>query len=105
MELLAINDMNFSEAIAALPPYYLNRTKVPCRWESKGKVMRQLNEKYASSSPIQIDGVRIELNEEEWVLMLPDPDSPFFYIYAESTSKDQSRALAEKYAAEVAGMQ
>ncbi len=105
IELLGINRLKLSEVMRQIPPYYLIQTKVPCRWESKGKVMRLLNERYYHHSPHQLDGIRIELGEREWVLILPDPDSPFFYVYAESSSDEKARALAEQYAAEVADLQ
>jgi mannose-1-phosphate guanylyltransferase/phosphomannomutase len=90
--------------IDELPPYHINRAKVPCRWESKGRVMRMLNERYQNRQMEQVDGVKIDL-DTEWVLILPDLDSPFFHVIAEGTSDEQARALAEKYAELVAGLQ
>jgi mannose-1-phosphate guanylyltransferase/phosphomannomutase len=39
------------------------------------------------------------------VLILPDPDGPFFHVIAEGCSDDQARVLTEKYAGLVAGLQ
>ncbi|MBO9319834.1 MAG: nucleotidyl transferase, partial [Chloroflexus sp.] len=104
MELLTLNQTRLSEVLADLPPYYLWQTRVPCRWESKGKVMRILNQQYHERHGEQIDGIKIELGQE-WVLILPDPDGPFFHVIAEGTSEEHARVLTEKYAGLVTSLQ
>lgn len=104
MELLTITDTRLSDVIAELPPYYMFQSRVPCRWETKGKVMRLLNEQYAERSANHIDGIKIELGHE-WVLILPDPDGPFFHIIAEGSSDEQARILVEKYSGLVTSLQ
>jgi mannose-1-phosphate guanylyltransferase / phosphomannomutase len=104
IELLTINQSRLSDLVTNLPQYHLFQTRVPCRWESKGKVMRLLNEQYQEQVGEQVDGLKIDLGSE-WVLILPDPDGPFFHIYAESGSAEQARTLADKYAGIVAGLQ
>ncbi len=104
MELLALRGVSFADIINDLPPYHMSQTRVPCRWEYKGKVMRILNQQYHERRLDQIDGVKIDLGDE-WVLILPDPDSPFFHIIAEGSSDDQARILTEKYAGLVTGLQ
>src|SRR5205814_4047238 len=46
MELTALHKARFTEVIKQLPQYALASTRVPCRWEDKGRVMRILNEQY-----------------------------------------------------------
>ncbi|GAB4439477.1 MAG: mannose-1-phosphate guanyltransferase [Chloroflexi bacterium OHK40] len=104
MELLTLANVRLSEVIAELPPYYMAQRRVPCRWESKGKVMRLLNEQYAERSAQHIDGIKIELGSE-WVLILPDPDGPFFHVYAEGCSDEQARVLVEKYSGLLTSLQ
>jgi mannose-1-phosphate guanylyltransferase/phosphomannomutase len=103
LELTIKQGERISEVVNSLPAYALVRTKVACRWEDKGRVMRVLNERYKNGS-LQIDGVRILLGEE-WVLILPDPDRPLFHIFAESQSSDQAQILVDKYAGLVTGLQ
>lgn len=104
MELLTLRQVRLSEVVHNLPQYYMHQTRVPCRWEHKGKVMRILNQQYQERRLDQIDGIKIDLGAE-WVLILPDPDGPFFYIIAEGRSDDQARILTEKYAGLVTGLQ
>jgi mannose-1-phosphate guanylyltransferase / phosphomannomutase len=104
LELLAVFNMRLSEVVDDLPAYYMSSASVACPWESKGKVMRILSEQYRERRAKPIDGIKIDLGKE-WVLILPDADSPFFHIFAESVSNEQAQALAEKYARVVSGLQ
>ncbi|MFL5800677.1 MAG: sugar phosphate nucleotidyltransferase [Roseiflexaceae bacterium] len=104
MELLQLYGKRLSQVIHELPRYHMNQTRVACRWEHKGKVMRILNQQYQDRRLDQVDGVKIDLGDE-WVLILPDPDGPFFHIIAEGTSAEQARVLVEKYAGLVTGLQ
>ncbi|GCE20413.1 hypothetical protein KDK_42130 [Dictyobacter kobayashii] len=104
LELLATFDMRLSEVVDDLPAYYMSSARVTCPWEHKGKVMRILSEQYRERRAKPIDGIKIDLGKE-WVLVLPDADSPFFHVFAESVSNEQAQALAEKYARVVSGLQ
>jgi mannose-1-phosphate guanylyltransferase/phosphomannomutase len=104
LELLATFQMRLSEVVDDLPAYYMSTTRVSCPWEYKGKVMRILSEQYRERRTKPIDGIKIDLGKE-WVLVLPDADSPLFHVVAESVSNEQAQALAEKYARVVSGLQ
>jgi len=104
LESLAAFDMRLSEVVDDLPTYYMSSARVNCPWEHKGKVMRILSEQYRERRSKPIDGIRIDLGKE-WVLVLPDADSPLFHVFAESVSNEQAQALAEKYARVVSGLQ
>jgi mannose-1-phosphate guanylyltransferase/phosphomannomutase len=104
MELLTLRGESLSDVIQSLPRYYMHQVRVPCRWEHKGKVMRILNQQYHDRKLEQVDGIKIDLGNE-WVLILPDTDGPFFHIIAEGSGEEQARVLTEKYAGLVAGLQ
>jgi mannose-1-phosphate guanylyltransferase/phosphomannomutase len=59
------------------------RERLECPWSAKGRVMRGLAEKFGGDpDAILTDGVKLNV-EGGWILMLPDPDNPVFYVYAE----------------------
>lgn len=97
LEFLATQQTTLSAVIANLPPSKVIHERVSCPWEAKGTVMRRLNEHSQDKQVDTTDGVKIRLNETEWVLVLPDPDYPQFQIYAESASQAQAIALVQKY--------
>jgi mannose-1-phosphate guanylyltransferase/phosphomannomutase len=105
MELMATQHRSFTEALRSLPGYAWASTRVPCRWEDKGRVMRILNEQYRSSSTRQVDGVKIELGNGDWALVLPDADRPLIHVIAEANTDAEAHQLVDKYAGLVQGLQ
>ncbi len=105
LEFLVTQGVSLSQVIAGLPPYHVAERRVSCPWEYKGTVMRLLNQQFKPPRSAQVDGTKIELGAKDWVLVLPDPDEPFFRVFAESDSTPQAQDLADKYARIVEGLQ
>ncbi len=73
------------------------RERLECPWTAKGRVMRGLAERFGGDpDAILTEGVRLSV-EDGWVLMLPDPDNPVFYVYAEPTNGADPDTLAGEY--------
>jgi mannose-1-phosphate guanylyltransferase/phosphomannomutase len=74
------------------------RERLECPWSAKGRVMRGLAEKFGRDpDAILAEGVLLGV-DDGWVLMLPDPDSPVFYVYAETENGAESpEVLVEEY--------
>ncbi len=98
LEFLATQDTTLSAVMDSLPKFHLAKQQIDCPWDVKGTVMRRLNEEYRERRGPQIDGVKLGLSDDEWVLILPDPDRPLCHVYAEAGSDDQANRLAERYA-------
>lgn len=105
LEFLTTQGKTLSQAIAEVPEHHVAQGQVGCPWESKGTVMRLLNQQYKDRLGIQIDGVKIRLGDEEWVLVLPDMDHPLFYVFAQARSEAQAQELVMRYQRIVEGLQ
>ncbi len=105
LEMLALQRTKLSEVVRDLPAFHIAKGRVNCPWEAKGTVMRLLNEQYKNVPIERLDGVKIYLSEQEWVLVRPDPDHPLFHITAEAASAQQAEDLVEKYRRIVEGLQ
>lgn len=97
IELLVGAHTKLGQVIDELPPWHVRREDVPCRWEHKGKVMRLLNERFANHHTAQIDGMKLCL-DGAWVLILPDPETPFFHVVAEAQNDGEATQLSAEYA-------
>jgi mannose-1-phosphate guanylyltransferase/phosphomannomutase len=87
-------DRPLSSMIAPLPKAHLVHETVPCPWELKGTVMRQVMEQAASVERVELlDGVKA-YQGDDWVLVLPDPEQPVVHVWAEAGSESGARALA-----------
>jgi mannose-1-phosphate guanylyltransferase/phosphomannomutase len=72
---------------------HVQRRRIECPWSAKGRVMRGLAEKFGGDpDAILAEGVLLHV-EDGWVLMLPDPDSPMFYVYAESSDGSPAETI------------
>jgi mannose-1-phosphate guanylyltransferase/phosphomannomutase len=93
LEFRARSDAPLSSLIAPLPPVYCVQLRVPCPWEQKGAVMREVVERAAGDRVELIDGVKI-YHGEDWALVLPDTEQPVVHVWAESDTDAKARALA-----------
>ena len=98
LEYLARHRVRFSEVVAGLPTFQVHSTTVPCSWDSKGAVMRRLQQEFAEFDIQVVDGIKVFFNEWEWVLARPDPDRPLFHIAAEAQTAARSEELLETHA-------
>jgi mannose-1-phosphate guanylyltransferase/phosphomannomutase len=105
LEFLAVQQVSLSQIVASVPPFYVAQGQVDCPWENKGTVMRLLNQQFRERLSEQIDGLKIKLGENEWVLLLPDPDEPVFHIHAQGSSLAQAQDLVSRYGRIIEGLQ
>src|SRR5262249_32844916 len=104
LELLAVHKTNVAEVVRGMPNFHLAQRLVYCAWEYKGSVLRVLNEQYHDRIVSNTDGVKLQLNPTDWVLIAPDPDGPFFHIHAEGNTRDGANTNADRYARIVEGL-
>lgn len=92
------------DVVRSLPNFHLAQRKVYCAWEYKGAVLRVLNEQYHDRIISNAEGVKLRLNDDDWVLIAPDPDGPFFYVHTEAGNREMANAAADRYARIVEGL-
>lgn len=97
LEYLAIRQLPLSKVVSYLPPMHLAKTIVPCAWEAKGRMMRLLSDRYKEYRVETIDGLKIHLDQAEWVHFSPNPDKPQFELLAEGATARRSAELVEEY--------
>src|SRR5579871_5675360 len=86
-----------SEIVAEVPRFQLAYEAVRVPWEAKGAVMRRLAEESRDSQVELFDGIKI-LEDDSWVLVLPDALEPLVHFYGESQNQDHSKDLVADYA-------
>ncbi len=98
LEFLATQRVAISDVALNLPPFYLADRRVSCIWEAKPKVMRLINEKFDGYTNQTQHGIKVNLGADKWVLIVPDPDQPYFRVTTEAESQVEAEALADEYA-------
>ncbi len=97
LEYLVQRQMPISQIVAYLPAFCLLQDRVDCRWEAKAAVMRMLNQRYHGDNVDTIDGLKIHLDDDEWVHICPNPEHPYFEIRAEAASHERAADLVISY--------
>ncbi len=100
LSLLARLDRPLSALRAELPPTVHRRHQEPCPWEAKGQVMRVLLDSHRGQRLDLTDGMKVPV-EGGWVLVLPDPDRPRYWVVASVAEADQADQLVADYGARV----
>lgn len=88
----------FSSLIAKLPQTFQHKTKFSC--SSREAVERVVNACIEHGSPRKIemvDGAKIWLDEETWLMVRPSGTEPLIRMYAESTDKSLLDSKVEEY--------
>ncbi len=103
LDLLAKHKVKLSDVVADLPRSHVVHEQVVTPWDQKGAVMRTLMEQSKDRRVVLVDGVKV-LHDDGWALALPDPEEPVTHIWAEGTSNDAARRLAQEYARRIRQM-
>lgn len=97
LQWLAQQRTSLLDVVTDLPPVHTVSAAVHCAWDVKGAVMRRLQSQGNMGDMQVIDGVRLALGGERWVLIRPDPDRPIFHVTAEAENDEESAALLAEY--------
>lgn len=97
LEMMYRLDVKLGDLVDKTPKFYMARERVPCPWELKGAIMRNLIEETKGEDVELIDGVKVNYGDS-WIVIIPDPDRPTFHITAESEDKGKAEELARSFA-------
>lgn len=96
LELLARTNTSLGALNLEMPKRSIVESRVPCPWEAKGRVMRELDKHSQNKDRLLIDGVRI-LTDDSWVLVVPNREQAFYHILAEAKNERKAKQLVEEY--------
>ncbi len=104
LEYLAIRKLRVSQIVEYLPKFHMAKRTVECPWEAKGMVMRMLINEHINRHVDKVDGLKIHLDDGEWVHLSPDQEKPRFEVLAEAGSDERAEELINEYAGQIEGM-
>jgi mannose-1-phosphate guanylyltransferase/phosphomannomutase len=97
LELIIKHNVKLSELVANVDSFYYNQTTIECSQALKGKMMRMFLEDAKGKKSSSTDGVKIWLNETDWILMIPDQYSDHLNIYIQALDKDSGDEIFNSY--------
>ena len=95
LDLLASSKKSLVEEFKILPSSFTTKDKIPCAEEDANKVISRLLADFPDSDTT--DGIKIVLDNKNWVMIRPSGTEPIIRIYAESDSQKNLEILIEKF--------
>ena len=98
LDMLAASGASFAELVSTLPKMYQFKTKFVCK--SRNDIERAVRACVDHGSPRKVDtldGAKVWIDEETWVMVRPSGTEPLIRMYAESTDKSLLDSKVEEY--------
>jgi len=95
LDLLASSKKSLVEEFKILPSSFTTKDKISCTEEDANKVISGLLAEFPGSDTT--DGIKIILDNKNWVMIRPSGTEPIIRIYAESDSQKNLESLMEKF--------
>jgi mannose-1-phosphate guanylyltransferase/phosphomannomutase len=76
-------------------------TQIPCSQALKGKMMRMFLQDAKGKKSSTLDGVKIWLDKNDWVLMIPDLYSDNLNLYIQAKNRKSGKAILDKYSKKI----
>ena len=95
LDLLSKSKSNLSEKIRNLPPSFTTKTKIECSLEQSEVVISELLKEFSDSNTS--DGIKIQVDGDNWVMIRPSGTEPIIRIYGESNSQQNLDSLISNF--------
>ncbi|MBN2817278.1 MAG: NTP transferase domain-containing protein [Campylobacterales bacterium] len=93
--------VKLSELIESMPSFYYKATDISCPQSLKGKMMRMFLEDSKGKKSSTLDGVKIWLDADDWILMIPDQYSDKLNIYIQAISDARGEEILAMYSKKI----
>ncbi|QNO13922.1 nucleotidyl transferase [Alkalicella caledoniensis] len=100
VDYLVNNTITLSQLISELPVYFYKKQEIPCDWEDKGRIIKELIMENKEEDLELFEGVRIK-DERGWGLILPDHELPVFNIYTQGHNEEYAQELCDLFTEKV----
>jgi len=101
LEMIVNQKVKLSELIDSLPSFFYDTFQVACTQALKGKMMRMFLEDAKGKESSTLDGVKIWLDQDDWILMIPDQYNDNLNLYIQAATKENGEKVYQTYAAKI----
>ena len=95
LDLLSKSQSHLSQNIKNLPPSFTTKTKIECSLEKSKIVISELLKEFPDSNTS--DGIKIQVDRDNWVMIRPSGTEPIIRIYGESNSQQNLDSLISNF--------
>ena len=103
LEMMVHHRVKLSKLIDALPKFFYRSFQIPSSQAMKGKMMRMLLDDAKGKEFSTLDGVKIWLDKNDWILMIPDQYSDHLNLYIQAENDEKGQVIHQCYTSKIEG--
>ena len=97
MEMMIKYGFKISDIIKDMEKFFYKQDKVSCPNSLKGRMMRKFLEDSQGKRSSHLDGVKIWVDDREWILMIPDQDSEHLNLFVQAENEKKGDIILNSY--------
>jgi mannose-1-phosphate guanylyltransferase/phosphomannomutase len=97
LEMMLHHNITLSKMIESFPKFYYKTTKINCSQALKGKMMRMFLDDAKDKESSTLDGVKIWLDKNDWILMIPHQYSDHLNLYIQAENDEKGEDILATY--------
>ncbi len=97
IEMMTKFNFKLSSIAKEMASFYYQSYQIECPNALKGTMMRRFLQDSKTKRSSMIDGVKIWIEEDSWILMIPDQYSDFLNLYIQAPKKEAADAILQEY--------
>jgi phosphomannomutase len=90
-----------SKIVQSYPKYYRKKIALPIKEKDKKRILNRIEERMIRKIKYlkidKLDGFKIYLDENTWILLRPSGTEPVFRIYIEGKEEEKIEKILEEY--------
>ncbi len=105
LELMAKSEQRLNRLAREIPKFKVLHQRIPCFWDKKGKIMRELIAYSQNKRTDLTEGMKIYHTPRDWVLLIPDPEEASFHLWVETEKEKFAQELFKEYTEKIKSWQ
>lgn len=101
LSIIMQHHVRISELVNSFPNYYYHTFKIPCIHTMKGKMMRKFLDLAKHKGYSTLDGIKIWLDTDDWILMVPDQHDQHLNLTIQAINPIRGIRLYKTYRAKI----
>ena len=97
LEMVIKHTVKLSDLVANVDNFYYHQTKIECKQALKGKMMRKFLEDAKEQRSSSADGVKIWVDDKDWILMIPDQYTDHLNISIQAVNEYKGESILAEY--------
>ncbi len=97
VEMMIKYGFKISSIVENMDKFYYKEDHAPCPNTLKGKMMRKFLEDSQGKKSSHLDGVKIWIDEKDWILMIPDQDRDYLNLFVQAQNQEKGEKILREY--------